>query len=257
MRKLFNYIPFNKILLFIFLFSIQKSFAQDKLEKIEDTVVSYNAIKTDTANIFKEVSSQNTAVRLRSIPDSIVNKLRHDDAYWYANKSPQREKKQAIEMENRKNPLSRQWFKTLAWFIIIGGSVAILIWYLASSNIHLFRRNASILSETINEKKEENIFDLNYDYEIKKAVEAANYNLAIRLWYLQTLKDLAEKNIIEYKQETTNSTYLAQLSDTKYYKDFFRLTRNFEYTWYGKFHLSADAFTLMQNDFATFKQKLH
>jgi hypothetical protein len=46
------------------------------------------------------------------------------------------------------------------------------------------------------------------------------------------------------------------LYETPYHKNFFRLTRNFEYTWYGKFPLSPDVFALLQKDFVNFKQQL-
>jgi hypothetical protein len=74
--------------------------------------------------------------------------------------------------------------------------------------------------------------------------------------YLRTLRDMSDKKIIDYTSERTNSDYLFQLSGTRYYKDFFRLTRDFEYTWYGKFNLSERDYGLVQNDFLEFKQQL-
>jgi hypothetical protein len=43
-----------------------------------------------------------------------------------------------------------------------------------------------------------------------------------------------------------------QLSPTKYYQDFFRITRNYEYSWYGKFEVNEDAYRIIRQDFEQF-----
>ena len=74
--------------------------------------------------------------------------------------------------------------------------------------------------------------------------------------YLRTLTNLSDKGLISYTHEKTNSDYLSELSGTSYYKSFFRLTRDFDYTWYGKFELNTESFALVQKDFNQFKQVL-
>src|SRR6185369_2616844 len=93
----------------------------------------------------------------------------------------------------------------------------------------------------------ENIFDINYQREIEKAVNAKDYRLAVRLMFLRLLKQLSQKKIIEYEQERTNLEYLSELNATGYYNDFFRLTRNYEYVWYGKFDVSRETFGVIKN----------
>ncbi len=117
------------------------------------------------------------------------------------------------------------------------------------------KRPEEILEE--DEGVDEDIFALNYEREIGKAVAEKNFRLAVRLLYLRTLKELSERNIIEYRHEKTNSDYLNGLFGGNYYQSFFRLTRNFEYTWYGGFPLSEEAYQMMQTDFFNFKSGLH
>jgi hypothetical protein len=118
-------------------------------------------------------------------------------------------------------------------------------------------RNQSITAEKIREDiASENIFDINYQREIEKAVNARDYRLAVRLMFLRLLKQLSQKKIIEYKQERTNFDYLSQLHSTGYYNDFFRLTRNYEYVWYGKFDVSRETFGVIKNQFENFDRKL-
>ncbi|MGZ8537630.1 MAG: hypothetical protein ACXWV9_05160 [Flavisolibacter sp.] len=140
--------------------------------------------------------------------------------------------------------------------IIIGGFVAVLVWYLASSNISLFRKRSAPISLDEDEILTEDIFKIKYEKEIQSAIVSQNFRLAIRLMYLRTLRELSDRQLIQFTQEKTNSDYLNQLSNTKYYRHFFQLTREFEYTWYGKFQLSQEAFGSVEKDFNDFKQQL-
>ena len=118
------------------------------------------------------------------------------------------------------------------------------------------KKTKPIQDEEAPEEIPDDIFSIQYEREIKKAVDNKNYRLAIRLWYLLTLKELADRNIIDYRHEKTDSDYVNSLYGSSYYHNFFRLTRNFEYTWYGQFDLSGEAFAMMQNDFSNFKTAL-
>ena len=142
---------------------------------------------------------------------------------------------------------------TLAVIVVL--FLGILAWYLLQNNI--VGRTQSIIGGKGNEDiSPENIFDINYQKEIEKAINAADYRLAIRLMFLRLLKNLSQKKVIEYKQERTNFDYLSQLYPTGYYHDFFRLTRNYEYTWYGKFDVNRETFGIIKNEFENFDRKL-
>jgi hypothetical protein len=67
---------------------------------------------------------------------------------------------------------------------------------------------------------------------------------------------MAEKNIIQYKQDRTNLDYLLQLHPTVYYNNFFRITRNYEYSWYGKFEVREGAYKMIRSDFDQFDHQL-
>ncbi|HVE61934.1 MAG TPA: hypothetical protein VNA26_08945 [Chitinophagaceae bacterium] len=196
-------------------------------------------------------------VQIRNVDQTQVEKLRKDDAFWYVNTTPVREEAKQ-PTESFSNKLARkQWFRNLMWSLIIGSFIAVLVWFLVSSNVKLFRKKAVIVDKSKNEDvTSENIFSINYDEEMHKAISTANYRSAIRLMYLQLLKNLSERQIIHYKQEKTNNDYVMQLYNTRYYKTFFQLTRNFEYAWYGQFQIKQEAFKIIESEFASFKQTL-
>lgn len=193
----------------------------------------------------------------RNIPDSIVKKMQEDDNFWYANAIPEKKKTQPAADADPYVPIGqRNWFQTLIWLIIIGGFAAFLMIYLSGSNIGLFRRKNKISNTGEEEVATDDIFAINYQKEIDKAAAVGNYRLAVRLMFLRLLKNMSEKNIIRYQQDKTNLDYLLQLHSTKHYTDFFRITRNYEYSWYGKFEVSEKSYRIISNDFDHFENGL-
>jgi hypothetical protein len=190
-----------------------------------------------------------------TISGNKLNDLRKDDAFWYANETPKRQK--PPEVKQGPTPFFLQnWFRTLLWVVIIGAFLAVLIWFLIASDVRLFRKKPRVLDEETDIALSEDIFAINYEQELQKAVSNNNYRLGVRLMYLHILKIFSDNGIIQYKIERTNSDYLAQLYNTSYYKNFFRLTRNFEYVWYGKFDIPSEAFQMVQQDYTNLKARL-
>jgi hypothetical protein len=190
------------------------------------------------------------SVQKRALPDSAAKKMQQDEDFWYANYAFEKEKEK--ELKQKTSITEQTWFKTLMWFIIIGGFAVALMLYLSDSNVGLFRKKVREFSDEKQEKETDNIFEINYKVRIDKAVKDGNYRLAIRLMFLQMLKTMAGKKLIQYKQDHTNFDYLAQLRNTTHYNDFFRITRDYEYTWYGNFPVNEKEWNVIKTDFEKF-----
>ena len=263
---------FRMLFCFILLFStvqLQAQTDEDSVTLVEEVTENpadeenydEDEKKTDEAEYFLkkwEYEGDSSTVQQRKLSDSLVKKMQTDKDFWYANTEFEKEKK---KKENNKQssyvPLGqRAWFQTLVWLVIIGGFAAFLMIYLTGSNIGLFRKKNVMTSADEEENITEDIFAINYQKEIDKASMQGNYRLAVRLMYLRLLKSMSEKNIIQYKQDKTNLDYLMQLHTTKHYTNFFRITRNYEYSWYGKFEVGEDAYRLISNDFNQFDREL-
>jgi len=253
-------LPARRLLSWIcFLFICLSATAQDTtVDTIVDETDSAIAIdQADTGyehqNYFEQKTTLADTIELRQVPHSIIDSLKKDDAFWYADHVF--DKKEAKEKDFKPGKPPLQWMNMTTLLVIVVLFLGILSWYLLQNNI--VSRNRSISAEKISEDiTGENIFDINYQKEIEKAINAGDYRLAIRLMFLRSLKQLSQKRIIEYKQERTNFDYLSQLYSTRYYNDFFRLTRNYEYTWYGKFDVNRDAFGVIKTEFENFDRKL-
>ena len=199
----------------------------------------------------------NDSLVKRNIPESEMKKIQEDEDFWYANQIFKKDKEKNNEEEGAEiSWMQAGWFKTLLWLVIIGGFAVAIIMFLSNSNIRLFRKKINVFSDEKQDGETENIFEINYRDRIDKAVQEGNYRLAVRLMFLQMLKTMSGKNIIQYKQDRTNFDYLLQLRDTKHYHDFFRLTRNYEYSWYGNFPVSDEAWQLIKNDFEKFNNTI-
>jgi hypothetical protein len=114
----------------------------------------------------------------------------------------------------------------------------------------LFQRKSTSLNYEIGE---ENIHFISFDDEIKKAVAAENYKLALRLRYLQSLKILADKGDINWQLNKTNSEYIYEMRKHKLYQIFANLTNAFEYAWYGNNVVTKENFWEMNEGFQQFK----
>ncbi len=256
----------KRLLLFVtFLLSMVTVFSQnvDSVTSViaDTTVVNKNDYPDpdETPPVFDSLNLFNIpSYTTYDIDDSIIQNLKKDEAFWYVDKAPKRQKPPEFDPNKKySEPFYLQtWFRVLLWIIIVGAFIAVLIWFLVASDIKLFRKKAKVLFPPEEIATNEDIFSINYEEELSKAVSDKNYRLGVRLMYLHILRLFSEKSIIHYKIERTNSDYLLQLVNTSYYKEFFRLTRNFEYVWYGKFDISAAAFEIIQQDHTKLKSQL-
>jgi hypothetical protein len=193
-------------------------------------------------------------VQARAIPDTVMRRIKKDPDYWYANVLPPKNEKKAVKAN--KSLFMKGWFKGLVWLLVVGGFISFLFIYLSSSNIFLFRKAPKKLYEEQGDKGMEDIFSIDYKQQIQQAVNGNDYREAIRLLYRQTLKMLAESGRIDYKHGKTNWDYLSQLNRTDYYDNFFYLTRNFEYTWYGHFNVTPEGYAILKDRFSSFQKRV-
>ncbi len=237
----------------------------DELPPQEDTVTTRTTIEVAPVETMEDDGSgyrfrplnEMDSIRLqqRQVPDSVIRNLQQEDDFWYANTTIEKEKPKQEKKEFRYEG-SPAWVTRVLWVVIVGLFLSVLVYYMAESG--LFRRRRSIPDVAVSgdpEQMPEDIFAIQYQKEIDKAVAIGDYRLAVRLQYLRLLKHMAEKNIIRYQQDRTNMDYLMQLHTTGYYHDFFRITQHYEYSWYGHFTVSLLAYQLITAEVKNFENK--
>jgi hypothetical protein len=161
-----------------------------------------------------------------------------------------------LKDERENSLLNQSWFNTLIWIIAIGIFAAALIYFLIQNKISIFSKAPETPGEEDTGEAHEDIFRISYSKLIQSAEKEKNYRVAIRLMFLQTLKVMSEAGIIHYQPDHTNLHYLQQLDRSKYYDEFFKVMRSYEYVWYGKFAISSEQYTTVKNNFIKLQHKI-
>lgn len=91
---------------------------------------------------------------------------------------------------------------------------------------------------------------------LKEAIESGDYRGAVRIYYLFILKDLSEKNWINWEREKTNMHYLREMSGKSEFDDFNKSISYFEVIWYGKREINQNQFSIIQPNFTNLLDKL-
>ena len=96
---------------------------------------------------------------------------------------------------------------------------------------------------TVAEMVAENIHTIDFKDIIKKSKNQKEYRLTIRYYYLWLLKSLADKEIIEWDIEKTNSDYLYEIQSPSLKDNFKYLSYIYDYSWYGEFEINETDFS--------------
>jgi hypothetical protein len=223
----------------------------------EQAAPLYFLRKEDTTSLF-----DSSAITWRAVPDSVVQSLKRDGAFWYADKN----------MEKKEDTGKLSWgdriligllkllanpvFRQIIWIIIIGGFAAAVIWFLVQNQMNIFGpgRKPSVVRKTETGATED-ILSADLEKAADDAAAKGDFRLAIRFRYLHLLKTFSQQELLQYRKDATNIDYLKQLYGRPYYKDFFKVTRNYEYAWYGGMPVSAQQYEFVINAFNDLYQK--
>lgn len=164
-------------------------------------------------------------------------------------------------IERLYNWLSRQLLRFLEWifgvkyargilgsifmvipFIIVAVLMFLLIKFFLKVNSNSIISNASNKSVVAITEDEELIKHKNLLKLIQQAIDNKNYRLAIRFYYLNTLKQLEEKDLIAWEQQKTNEDYIEEISKETIKLAFKDLTRLYDFVWYGNFEINETKF---------------
>jgi hypothetical protein len=99
----------------------------------------------------------------------------------------------------------------------------------------------------------DDIHAIDFQSLIAESIRKGDFKSAIRLEFLRFLKDLTDKNVIEWKIDKTNVDYEREISDTAKRKKFKDIARLFEYVWYGDFKTSQSTYEEMMQKLNSFR----
>lgn len=272
-----NYSRVKFFLILILLFFINNGcFSQEDSQRIDstattdlvDSIVNEYAISGDTTIVQTSFNSvADSVARWRNSPDF---------AYMSYLDSLLRKKKSALKLDTFSINTNRDGSKRNAASVNNGGSysifnsfpVKIFFWFAAVFFIGfilykifftsgLFERNTAFVTiqppdEGLEKLKEYSAFN----ELIYKAESLNDFNLAVRYLFLQSLKKLADRELIFFSGDKTNSSYIRELNGKSYQNEFINLTRHYEFVWYGKFLISHSSYQHLKDQFISFNKKI-
>ena len=133
------------------------------------------------------------------------------------------------------------------------GIVTFVVVKLFGLDLRLISRKSKAV-EVPYEESLENIHEIDFDDQLERTIADGNYRLAVRLLYLKTLKHLSDREIIDWRPDKTNQTYVHEVHNEKYRREFSQLTHRFEYIWYGEFFIDKNGFEPIAQSFQQFNQ---
>lgn len=95
----------------------------------------------------------------------------------------------------------------------------------------------------------EDIMQMDFKQLIQETKNKEDYRLSVRYYYLWLLKELSEREIINWHWDKTNSDYLYEIKNAGLKKDFEYLSYVYDYSWYGEFPIDEVAFAKVERVF--------
>jgi hypothetical protein len=193
----------------------------------------------------------------RQVPGEVMKELQDDKKLRYYSKPKKKTDSNSFQWLSDLLNILAYGVQHLYWLLYVAiGVVAIILLlnFLKKRGYNLkFKDTTEVKAAVLSDEE----LDLaTYEQQIQAAIAAGRFRIAVRLLYLQTLRLLADKNIITFSKEKTNATYLRAMTQTQWYKAFAALTLNYEYIWYGEIPVNDEQFKSIHANFSQFMNEL-
>ncbi|MEM0996874.1 MAG: DUF4129 domain-containing protein [Bacteroidota bacterium] len=148
--------------------------------------------------------------------------------------------------------------KVIIWVLIIAGATLLIVQILRVRFGKLAKKKSDEAEVVYAGELDaaEDIRDLEFESLLEKAIREKRFRYAVRLLYLQSLRELHERGLIQWSLEKTNHQYLRELQSGPLRPIFQDVTRLFEYIWYGEFPVDKDHFHAARGSFIRLEQAL-
>lgn len=199
----------------------------------------------------------------RSIDEATLEKYKKDEDYAYDYTPPPEDSESfwdwlwslfEIDMPNTNvNPSSV--FDVIS-YLVIAFAVIMILYIIVSGNFTGIVRGSAKKTGVEYTVNDIDIDAIDFDALIAEALTIKDYRRVVRLYYLQTLKALSDKNLIEFQPDKTNADYMRELKKSDLKPVFAKLTYVYEYVWYGQFEIDDNNFLAASKAFNDFKTTL-
>tara|TARA_B100001146_G_C16200619_1_gene444322 strand:+ start:4191 stop:4955 length:765 start_codon:yes stop_codon:yes gene_type:complete len=141
-------------------------------------------------------------------------------------------------------------------YLIIAGIVIFVIWLFYKLNPGTKFFTPKEKPEVFFTEEEEIIRSKDIKKLIAQALEQKDYRGAVRYYYLFILKELSERELIDYEFDKTNADYLQELIATQLKQGFQRVTKLYDYIWYGNFSVTESDYRKAESTFVQLEKNI-
>jgi len=103
---------------------------------------------------------------------------------------------------------------------------------------------------------EDYLHESDLDRFLREAKAKGAFGLAIRLYYLQIIRKLSEKKIVQWARDKTNRDYVLELQRHPQQSAFKMATKTYEKVWYGNQTLHLSEFEAIEAEFQQLRDKI-
>jgi hypothetical protein len=173
-----------------------------------------------------------------------------------------KQKKEAVRRVNNFDKLNipESFLIGLKWFFYLSILFGVILLIIKGDfRSFKFRNNTEFETEITDNtivQSAEHLNRISFEQQITAAETSGNFRLAVRLYFLWTLKLLSNKKLISYNLKKTNNEYALELKNTIYHIDFEGVANFYNYIWYGEFMVSEAKYQQVKSSFNQFIAKL-
>lgn len=144
--------------------------------------------------------------------------------------------------------------------MIVAGIIVLLVIYFVVR--YMMNHSGKWFFQSKNEELELDIHDTaqliqsaDFGSLIKQMEQQGDTRQAIRLYYLWMLKDLKDRQLIDWQPDKTNADYLYELHEEGLRSKFSYLSYLFNYIWYGEFSINDTDYLSARKAFQSYLRK--
>ncbi|MBN8577024.1 MAG: DUF4129 domain-containing protein [Cytophagales bacterium] len=141
-------------------------------------------------------------------------------------------------------------------YVLVLGALIVIVLTLLRVNAFRMFYSADTTSKPGYQVFHENIHDMDFETLIREATGKKEFRLATRLVFLQALKILADKNLIDFAPGKTNHDYVDEVTPAEIKTGLNQLSYYFDYAWYGNFSITEKHFENISQTFSSWKEKI-
>lgn len=201
---------------------------------------------------------KNTKITEERTFSSEINDTYKGKDFEYKENTPPKKKENSEDNSSSGLLSAFAFFMTNIFPFLLGGFVIfVILKTFVGIDARFWKKtnNTKQLSEKLI-YEDEDIHEVNLERLLQKAIDNKDFRLAIRYYYLSTLKGLSNKELIDYHKDKTNSEYLFEIENKDMRTNFSYLSYVYSYVWYGEFPVDENNFKVAQNKYLSFLKSI-